>query len=657
MTIQQPPLLRIEQLTLATDQGVLVNRLDFSIRHGETFVLLGESGSGKSMTALAILRLLPISIQAIHGAIHWHGENLLALPESRMRQLRGGAIGMIFQEALTGLNPVLTLGEQIMEALRLHRKLRGQPLREAASELLHAVGIAEPQRRLQDYPLHVSGGMKQRVMIAMALAGNPQLLIADEPTTALDVTVQAQVLNLLCEIQRQRNMGMLLITHDIGVAAAMANHIGVLYAGELMEIAPRDRFFQQATHPYSQKLFAALPQYGQLLSIPGQVPTPEEKTTGCRFSSRCHLADDICRRQTPDWTWLAAGHGIRCHHPDLNFSVHPAFDTTLFATPSTATTQQLTVKNLTVRFPVRASGWWPATQYITVVDDINLTLAQRETLALVGESGCGKTTLGKAILHLVSPSSGHIELDGKTYDARQPWSNSQRTQIQMVFQDPFASLNPRHTIRQILEEGMLALNTMPNDASRRDWLKTLIQRIGLPEQVLARYPHEFSGGQRQRIAIARALAVKPKLLICDEPTSALDVSVQAQIIRLLRDIQQNMGLGLLFITHNLPLAQQIAHRTAVMYLGRIVESGDSQRIARQPAHPYTQALLSAIPDLSRHLPDGLAGEAASVLHPPTGCHFHPRCAHADTLCQTRYPEPRELPDGRFVRCHHPLHNS
>lgn len=656
MTIQQTPLLRIEQLTLATGQGVLVNRLDFSIQHGETFVLLGESGSGKSITALAILRLLPTNIQAVHGAIHWHGENLLALPESRMRQLRGGAIGMVFQEALTGLNPVLTLGEQIMEALRLHRKLRGQPLREAASELLHAVGIAEPQRRLQDYPLHISGGMKQRVMIAMALAGNPQLLIADEPTTALDVTVQAQVLNLLREIQRQRNMGMLLITHDIGVAAAMADHIGVLYAGELMEIAPRDRFFQQATHPYSQKLFAALPQYGQLLSIPGQVPAPEETTTGCRFSPRCHLADDICHQQTPDWTWLATGHGIRCHHPDLNFSVHPAFDTTLFATPSTSATQQLTVKNLTVRFPVRASGWWPATQHMTVVDDINLTLAPRETLALVGESGCGKTTLGKAILHLVPSSSGSIELGGKTYDARKPWSNSQRAQIQMVFQDPFASLNPRHTIRQILEEGMLALNTMPDDASRRDWLKILMQRSGLPEQALARYPHEFSGGQRQRIAIARALAVKPKLLICDEPTSALDVSIQAQIIQLLRDIQQDMGLGLLFITHNLPLAQQIAHRTAVMYLGRIVESGDSQRIAQQPAHPYTQALLSAIPDLSTKLPTGLAGEAASALHPPTGCHFHPRCAHADTLCQIHYPETRELPDGRMIRCHHPLYS-
>jgi len=525
-----------------------VKRLSLAIERGETFALVGESGCGKSITALALLRLLPDAARVVGGQVDLDGEDLNQLPERDMRAVRGGRIGIIFQEPSTSLNPVMRVGEQIIETLRTHTSLRGADARARAIDWLRRVGIPEPERRIDDYPMQFSGGQKQRVMIAIALAAEPRLLIADEPTTALDVTVQAQVLDLLADIQRDMGMAILLITHDLAVVRNVAQHVALMRAGEIVESAPARQFFEAPRHPYARQLFDAIPAFekrGRPLSCESRTAAP---TAAVR-----------------------AGELV------------------------------LEVRDLKVHYPVRKGPLKRIRGWVKAVDGVSFSLRAGETLALLGESGCGKTTTGKALLRLISGASisGQALLNGRDiFGANRREMARLRQDIQIVFQDPFASLNPRMRIGDILLEGVLSLRAdMPRAACEKR-VERLLQRVGLPADTATRYPHEFSGGQRQRIAIARALAVEPKVLICDEPTSALDVSVQAQILDLLRELQAELGIAYLFITHNFGVVEYLADRIAVMYGGRIVEDGETDRVLHEPAHEMTQRLLAAVPRLS-----------------------------------------------------------
>jgi len=658
-------ILGVKDLSIRIGPARPVDGVSFDIAAGECFTLLGESGCGKSMTALGLMRLLPAAAEVASGSVMFEGRELLALPESGMRDIRGGGIGMIFQEPATSLNPVLTVGRQIVEALELHARVRGAAARARAEELLDQVGIPDPRRRLDEFPFQLSGGLRQRVMIAIALAGSPRLLIADEPTTALDVTIQAQVLDLLDDLRRTQGMALLLITHDLGVVARMADRIGVMYAGQLVEEAPRREFFAQPAHPYSVRLFAALPDAerrgGRLATIPGSVPAAEIRHPGCRFADRCSEAVLVCAATPPPWREIATGQRVRCHLPGPAPAVLAkvgAGDTALAA----AARPLLEVSDLQVHFPIRRGILQRAVGAVRAVDGMSLQLMPGRTLALVGESGCGKTTAGKAMLQLLRPTAGSVRLDDVELTTRSSGElRPLRAKMQMVFQDPFASLNPRLRIGDIIAEGMLALGTGDsggnggNGGSDRDIaakVGPLLEQVGLRADMVSRYPHEFSGGQRQRIAIARALAVHPQLLVCDEPTSALDVSVQAQILNLLSDLQRDLKLAYLFITHNIAVVDYLAHDVAVMYLGRVVESGSAEEVLRSPRHPYTRALLAAVPRVDGIRGDApkLVGDMPSPANPPSGCHFHPRCPLADEACRRDYPAERRFGATQVVRC-------
>ena len=659
-------LLEVSGLRIAYASGrsllTAVDGVAFHLAAGETLALLGESGCGKSATALGLMRLLPLAGRLLAGEVRLAGRDLLRLPEAEMRNVRGGGMAMIFQEPATSLNPVLSVGRQLAEVLERHLRVSGREAREQALALLAAVGIADAPRRLGEYPFQLSGGMKQRVMIAIALAGKPRLLIADEPTTALDVTIQAQILDLLRRLQAERAMGMLLITHDLGVVAQMATRIGVMYAGEIVEEAPRTAFFSAPAHPYTQQLFAALPGLGQrggrLATIPGQVPPLSETPAGCRFASRCPHAWALCRQQTPPWRQLGAGHRVRCHldgTPERVMPVEVVAMTVSGAPPAASATPLLAVEDLRVHFPIRRGVLQRTVGHVRAVDGVSLTLTRGRTLALVGESGCGKTTVGKAALQLIAASSGSVRLSGQELHGLSAAAlRPLRRRMQMIFQDPFASLNPRLAVGETIAEGLLALAGEHRSAVA-EATTAVLEQVGLDATAAQRYPHEFSGGQRQRIAIARALAVQPDLVVCDEPTSALDVSVQAQILNLLSTLQADLGLAYLFITHNFAVVNHLAHEVAVMYLGRIVERGTVDEVLRTPRHPYTQALLSAVPSprLAPPQPDfiRLPGETPSPANPPTGCHFHPRCRQAHDACRQRYPDTSSLSATHVVVCH------
>ena len=513
-----------------------IDGVDFRIQQGETFALLGESGSGKSVTALSITRLLPKTAESA-GTILFNGTDLLTLSNKKMRGFRGRRIAMIFQEPQTSLNPALTVGKQVGETLAQHRNLSGRAQRKRVIELLEAVEIPDPAQRMDEYPHQFSGGMKQRVMLAMALAGEPDLLIADEPTTALDVTTQARILALLKKIQRDTGMAMLFITHDLAVASQVADRVAVMNKGKLVETASTRRFFSQPQHPYSKILFDSLP--------------------------------DASKNRARD-----------------------AGEMPLQAEP------MLRVSELKVHFPMQTGFFGRPAGYLRAVDGVSLELAQGRTLAVVGESGSGKTTLGKGILQLLKPAGGAVFLTGDNLsDLSASQLRQRRTDMQVVFQDPFSSMNPQMMVKDIIEEGMLSLGAEKNSRVRQALVDELLDQVGLEPDFKYRYPHEFSGGQRQRICIARALAVRPKLLICDEPTSALDVTVQARILELLASLQEELGLAYLFITHNISVVASFAHYVAVMYQGRIVEQGVTGSVLTAPQHEYTQALLSAVPTI------------------------------------------------------------
>lgn len=525
-----------------------VQSLALCIEHGQTFALVGESGCGKSMTALAMLRLLPEAARVVSGQVLLEGEDLTRLPEAGMRKVRGGQIGIIFQEPSTSLNPVLTIGRQIVETLQHHTHYRGAEARRRAIHWLTRVGIPDAERRFNDYPFQFSGGQKQRIMIAIALAAEPHVLIADEPTTALDVTVQAQILDLLADIQQEMGLAILLITHDLAVVKNVADHVALMRHGQIVESVPAGQFFAAPTHPYARELLAAIPTFerrGQSLTV---------RQEGSRVTSQAH-------RPPPGEVVLA-------------------------------------VHDLSVNY-VRRAGLLRRTTPIPVVESVSFEVRKGETLALLGESGCGKTTIAKALLRLLDREArvrGNASLlNQPLLTARGKELMERRRSIQIVFQDPYASLDPRTPIGDILEEGVAALRPEVSASSRRTHVKQLLDRVGLPSTAVNRYPHEFSGGQRQRIAIARALAVEPQVLICDEPTSALDVSVQAQILELLQSLQADTGLAYLFITHNFGVVEYLSDRIAVMHKGRIVEIGDTAKVLKQPQHEETRRLLAAVP--------------------------------------------------------------
>lgn len=601
------------RVAIATDTGVLwpVDGVSIRVPRNTCLALLGESGCGKSMTALALMRLLPEGAR-IAGGDAWLGERpLFDLPEQAMRDLRGGRLAMIFQEPMTALNPVLTIGQQIGESVSAHRKRVAAEVREETVRLLDAVGLQAGH--LDNYPSQLSGGQRQRAMIAMMLAGDPEVLIADEPTTALDVTVQAQILRLLKTLQAERGMGLLLITHDLDVARDMANSVAVMYAGQIVELASRERLFAKPLHPYTQRLFRVLPsavRRGERLEqIPGRVPAPDDLPLGCRFADRCSEIVEGCRTVAQPLREVSAGHWVRCGRvepglADLSLSDARVDGVTAkshlpakqaIAEPATAQ-PILELRDLKVYFPVRKGLLQRVTGHVKAVDGVSLSIARGETLALVGESGCGKTSLARAVLRLLEPTGGQVLLAGEDIGhLSNAKLRKRRAAMQIVFQDPFSSLNPRMRIGDILAEGISALRPDCDAVSRKNRVADLLDRVGLSADARGRYPHEFSGGQRQRIAIARALAVQPRLLICDEPTSALDVSVQAQILNLLGELQREQGLAYLFITHNLPVVAYLANRVAVMFKGRIVEQGDAEAILNTPSHAYTRMLLDSAP--------------------------------------------------------------
>ena len=608
-------MLTIDNLKVAldADAGIVraIDGLALSIRRGETFALVGESGCGKSMTALALMRLLPENGQVADGHIRLDDTDVLGLPESGMRAVRGGRIGMIFQEPATSLNPVMKVGQQIIEAIEAHTPLRGEAARAKAIDWLRKVGIPEPERRVDDYPFRMSGGQKQRVMIAQALAAEPDFLIADEPTTALDVTIQKQILDLLKDLQREQGMGLLLITHDLAVVSGMAHRVALMYAGQIIEVAEAAEFFSAPRHPYARALLGALPDAqhrGQpLAAIAGTVPPLTGAFAGCRFAARCTHAQPRCEQTAPGLQQHGAA-WVRCLRVDelatTSASTASAPVAAAIAVPdaTAASGTLLEVQDLNVRFPIRGGWLQRVTGNFQAVQGVSFTVDAGRTLALVGESGCGKTTTGKAIVQLlrrVAQIDGRALLRGRNlFELDGDQLRQARRDIQIIFQDPFASLNPRLRVAQILEEGVQALLPEVTADERRERILRIAEQVGLRRDALERFPHEFSGGQRQRIAIARALAVQPRLIVCDEPTSALDVSVQAQILNLLRELQRELGVSFLFITHNIGVVEYIADEVAVMQAGRIVEHGACEQVLGAPQHAYTRTLLAAVPRLA-----------------------------------------------------------
>jgi len=618
------------EVELDAEAGIVkaIDGLTLAIRRGETFALVGESGCGKSMTALALMRLLPDSGAVTGGEITLDDTDVLGLPESQMRAVRGGRIGMIFQEPGTSLNPVLTVGVQMIEAIEAHTALRGAAARSKAIDWLKRVGIPEPERRIDDYPFRMSGGQKQRVMIAMTLAAEPDYLVADEPTTALDVTIQKQILDLLADLQREMGMGLMLITHDLAVVAGMAQQVALMYAGQIIEMAPADEFFANPQHPYARALLRALPdadRRGQALAaIPGTVPPLTQAFVGCRFAPRCVHALPTCHTTLPVLTG-PAGRQVRClllapggpglsPEPALPAAATPPAPILPASARDTAPTQALPtdalanaapllqVSALNVSFVLRKGFLQGKPQRFDAVKNVSFDVAAGQTLALVGESGCGKTTTGKAIVQLLRSQaqiSGSAVLDGQNlFELQGTELRAARRAVQIIFQDPFASLNPRMRVAEILDEGLAALQPQTTPDERRSRIERITEQVGLRREALQRWPHEFSGGQRQRIAIARALAVQPRLIVCDEPTSALDVSVQAQILNLLRELQRELGVSFLFITHNIAVVEYIADRVAVMRAGSIVEQGACADVLNRPQDPYTRTLLAAVPRMA-----------------------------------------------------------
>jgi len=597
-----PVVLSVEDLHVhfATSRGLVraVEGLSYQVRRGEVLAVVGESGCGKSVSALAIMRLLARPAGRVAGGrILFDGRDLLALSEEEMRSVRGREIGMVFQEPMTSLNPVLPIGLQIAEPLRIHLGMNPDQARDRAIELLRLVGITDPERRLAQYPHHFSGGMRQRVMIAIGLACNPKLLIADEPTTALDVTIQAQILELMRDLARSLDVSLIVITHNLGIVARYADRVNVMYAARVAEQGTSDDIFLRPRHPYTMGLMRSVPRLDRprgerLETIEGLPPNLLAPPAGCRFAPRCRYAIDRCA-EDPPLANCGPGHVSACHRAGEFASGR--LSTAAAATTATAAEAAqadgatlLEVRGLKKHFTVSRGGLLSSgpTASVRAVDDVTFDIRRGETLGLVGESGCGKTTVGRLILRLETPTAGTLRFDGHDMgSASAEQTRKDRRKIQAIFQDPYSSLNPRMTIGQIIAEPLQVYKLVPSAKAARERVAELLTQVGLFPYMAERYPHEMSGGQRQRVGIARALAMEPSFIVCDEPVSALDVSIQGQIINLLEDLQRRLGLTYLFIAHDLAVVRHISSRVVVMYLGRIMEVADRDTLYAAPLHP------------------------------------------------------------------------
>jgi peptide/nickel transport system ATP-binding protein len=649
------------QIRRGRDVVTAVDGISFDIEPGETVGLVGESGCGKTMTGSSIMRLLPPNGRIASGSVRLAGRELTALPERDMRQVRGRDVAMVFQDPLTSLNPTMTIGRQITEAVRLHRRVSAAEARARAVEVLRLVGMPQPEQRLHSHPHQLSGGMRQRVMIALALVCDPTALIADEPTTALDVTIQAQILQLLRDLRDRLSMGVLLITHDLGVIAGQADRILVMYAGRIVESGPTREMFAHPRHPYTEALLGAIPRLDQdrndeLRSIPGLPPDLAHPPAGCRFAARCAFATDRCRTEDPALT----DDGTRayaCFHPRL--ARQPVVETAPRAAEERPVAEAgrplLELVDVRKEYPMPGRLLARTAPTVKAVSSVSLTVSAGETFALVGESGCGKSTTGRLVVGLDEPTGGSISFDGETSGGRRP--RVRPTDLQLVFQDPSASLDPRMKVGASLLEPLAVQRVGRRERSTR--VAEMLDRVGLPANTLDRYPHEFSGGQRQRIGLARALMLGPRLVVADEPVSALDVSVQSQVLNLMKSLQRSMGLTYVLISHDLSVVRYLADRIGVMYLGKLMEVGPADRIYGRPTHPYTAGLLDAIPqpDPDRERAKTAApmgGELPSAIDPPSGCRFRTRCPLARDVCAVEEPPLRPMGDGRLTACHFPL---
>ena len=742
------PVLDIQDLSthikLTSSVVQAVGNLDLHVDAGETLGIVGESGCGKSMTGLSIMGLLPPGGSIVGGSIKLNERELVGLKDEQMRQVRGNEIGMIFQDPLTSLDPTKTIGYQVGEPVRLHRQASRAEALDRAVEVLSLVGLPRPKERLSDYPHQLSGGLRQRVMIAMALACEPKLLIADEPTTALDVTIQAQILDLLGDLKDRLGMAMLLITHDMGVIAGHADRVNVMYAGRVVETAEVNNLFNEMHHPYTQALLASIPQLDQdarkaLHAIPGLPPDLAHPPEGCRFAARCHRATDKCRAEEPPLAGKTFEHRFACWHPvdgplvlttiigagpdaestgllasDAESLAQAAGDKAEYVTDAVlpdadtapaepgiaepekaepvrvaaglevtadgrlAVTERaveaaavngdgadgeaplLDIRNLVKEYPITAGAILQRkVAAVHAVSDVSFSVPAGTTFGLVGESGCGKTTIGKMIVALERPNSGAVTLGGVDVSKLHGGElRRKRRDLQLMFQDPHSSLDPRMRVGTIIGEP-LAVQHLGSKRAQRDRVFELLSEVGLPRNAVERYPHEFSGGQRQRIGLARALTLNPRLIVADEPVSALDVSIRAQVLNLMKRLQASHGLTYVVISHDMAVVKYMADRIGVMYLGKMVELGSAQDIYERAAHPYTAGLIATIPvpkPTTERAKKGAAikGELPSPVNPPSGCRFRTRCPFAQERCAAEEPKLRSFGPGHVAACHFPL---
>jgi len=652
-----------------------VDGVTLSVDAGETLGIVGESGCGKTMTALSIMNLLPTGGHIVGGSIRLGGSQINELDDVAMQRIRGNEIGMIFQDPLTSLNPTMTVGKQIAEAVQLHRQATVDQAMERAAEVLDLVGLPRAKERINEYPHQFSGGMRQRVMIAMALACEPKLLIADEPTTALDVTIQKQILELIDDLRHRLGMAVILVTHDLGVIAGRADRVAVMYAGKIAETTDTSTLFANPRHPYTEALFHALPDKAaetreRLYSIPGLPPDLTHPPAGCRFAPRCRYATDRCRAEEPALRGEAAGHEFACFFPvgekertgvAVTAPAEPAATIPAVSAEPRGGEILLAADRLVKDFPVtRGAVLQRRIGSVSAVAGVSFEIRRGETLGLVGESGCGKTTIGRLIVGLDKPTSGGIRYGNMDLvSSRGHEYRRQRRAIQYMFQDSYASLDPRMRAGTILREP-LEVQRIGTGRERARRVEEMLGHVGLPQTALDRYPHEFSGGQRQRLGFARALMLSPQLIVADEPVSALDVSIQAQVLNLMRELQRDMGLTYLFISHDLAVVRYLSDKIGVMYLGKLVEVGPADEVYLTPAHPYTRGLIDsapvADPDAERAKADtGVRGELPSAIFPPSGCRFRTRCPLAQEVCaEVEPPLVPFSPAGHQAACHFPL---
>lgn len=649
----------------AEEVSKAVDGVSYYVDPGEVVCFVGESGSGKSVTQLGVLQLLPVPPAKIEkGSVKLKGEELLSYDAKspQMRAVRGGEIGMVFQEPMTSLNPLKTIGSQIMESVVFHLKCSDKEARERAIELLKQVGIPDPEKRLSEYPHQFSGGMRQRIMIAIAMASKPKIIVADEPTTALDVTTQAQILDLLTSLAKKNNTGLILITHNLGIVARYAERIYVMYAGNIVESGKCTDIFSKTSHPYTKGLLRAVPRLDndskKLIPIDGVSPSGGKRLTGCQFANRCKYATEECSHKQ-ELRQIEDGHYSACWHDAEYFKEYRIVDDEPEDEDvnSTVTDEKiLEVSNLRVSYPIKKGILNRTVGQLTIIDDISFDIRKGETLGLVGESGCGKTTAAKSILRLIENTQGSIRLNGEEIlTLKEREFRSKRKNIQMIFQDPYSSLDPRKVVGDLVGEPLLVHKLVRGAEEYNKRVDELLTLVGLDPKLKNRVAHEFSGGQRQRIGIARALAASPDIIVCDEPISALDVSIQAQIINLLEDLQKKLHLTYLFIAHDLAVVKHISHRVAVMYLGNIVEISESEDLYNDARHPYTKALLNAVPipdpvvELERER-NILPGEVPSVMNRPAGCCFYDRCVYATEKCKKAKPEMKFDEKGHGYAC-------